>query len=480
MKDFYVLPLLPSFWKSLKHLAGLFVRWQPLTFRGLLVLGLSIYALHVWAIPQADLIAAMLGGCLGALCTLMLLVSLLLRLHLGRRLKVEAFFEADNPLSRQNVPAGLACTASSIPPFFLLRIKRQFQGDGVFSPIHIIKGRSTTRAKRHLIDSVVFPHRGLWVLKALNLALEDSFGFCRIKWSMPLDARVEVSAPKLPIQPLPVMAASSRVGDQWNQSTERSGDLFDLRSYDPSDGIKRILWKTYAKSRQLVVRRPEPAMIPEGEVALYLIAKKEDDHVAGAALSYIDELHQHQITVLFGTDGAAHAASDPSTAATEISAAGPYRFFSTQRDIQRAINYSVWSEDTGSGAGFETFIEDLRAANRVLHNVIVFAVTAGESEAENRTGSWFSRLSAAAQRHHVKLSVALVPPPPALTVPTQKAPAAGGKLPQSFYTAARRLPHPVRKLVFPDHTPDQGRMAAVQASKMISAGAELMQVQFHE
>jgi hypothetical protein len=409
-----------------------FVNWQPLTMRGLAVLVLSLYALRIWAIPEADLVAAVLGGGLLALCVLMFVLSLMVRVRLGQRLQGEALFDSDNPLSRCEVAAGIVLLHSSIPSYFALCVARRFAQDTVVSNVHVVKGQEPELGRRHLIDSVVWPHRGLWTLAALEFSLQDALGFTKLNWSLPIGVSVEVSAPTVSIKPLPILAASSRIGDQWNQSRERTGDMFDIKAYDSSDGIKRILWKTFAKSGELVVRRPEPAIIPEGEVALYLIARKEEDHVAGAAQDYINELHRNQITVLFGTDGmlssvvgseqlANSAPSSTSSSSSspfsslsssvKILSTAPQCFVSTDETIRKAINYSVWSSQAGTGEGFEAYLESLSSSNRVVHNVVVFVGSSksGITADKRSSDDWFKRISAVAAIHFVKLSIALVP-----------------------------------------------------------------------
>lgn len=373
--------------------------WQPLTFRGAAALLLGSASLYFLAFPQKDLVAATLGGGLLALTFFTLLASLLLRFRIAPRLEIEARFDRENAISRAPIDAGLVLNGSSVPPYFSLRFLREFEHKGVISPEHIVRGAETPGAPRHLIDSIVCPHRGLWRLSGIRVTLEDSLGFCRLQWRIQAKESIEVKAPTIAIQALPVVAASSRAGDQLDKSRERSGDPFDLKPYDPSDGIRRILWKTYAKSGELVVRRPEPAIIPEGEVAIYLIAGKDDDVVAGALQHYLSYLYRQQIDVLFGTDGL-HAHSD----SDEGNADASY-FCTAENEVQKAINRNVWHEQTASGDDFRGFIEEIINSNRVLRSVIVFAPADSSSSTGN---AWFQKLLTAASDHSIKLSIALV------------------------------------------------------------------------
>jgi hypothetical protein len=373
------------FWRAVMTLYN----WQPLTFRGLIAVALATLAIRAFAIPEYDLVADVLGKTILALTIVIVFVAFFFRIRLAQRISAEAFFDAIDPLSRTAIQAGLVLDESSIPPYFSLRVRRVFHRRGVSSFPHLIKGATPEDGKRHLIDEVAFPHRGFWELTAVEYRLEDALGLTSLHWRQALTSGLEVSAPTLQVEPLPIVASSARAGDQLSQSRERAGDLFDIKAYDPSDGTKRILWKTFAKSGQLVVRRPEPAVIPEGEVAIYLIAKPREDYVAGALQGYLRQLDENQITVLFATDGMGPEA--------DTQALG---FVTDHEDIQKAINRAVWSGDSGTGRGFGGYLAALQNTGRIIQQVVVFAAAEGK---------WFDAVSRIATAGNVKLTVAMVP-----------------------------------------------------------------------
>lgn len=346
---------------------------------------LGTAALYFFAIPQSDLVAYLIGGALVGITILAVLCNLLVRLSLGRSLRATPRFSAEIAVSGAAIPAGFTLTGASLPPLFTLTAVRRFAQPGVTCPAHVISGSDE---RRSLVDAVVFPHRGLWQLEGLTLWVADSLGLSRFRWFLESPFALEVSAPTLPILSLPVVAASSRSGDQLNQSQERSGDLFDIKAYDPSDGITRVLWKTYARSGQLVVRRPEPAVVPEGEVVIYLIANRTEDHVAGALQAYLAELERNNIIVLFGTDGMNSGIQAPSG-------------FVTGPEIAKAINRSVWSERAGTGLDVAAFIGALQDTRRFIARVVVFG--------PERADGWFEHVAAVLASQHIAVTVALVP-----------------------------------------------------------------------
>ena len=361
---------------------------QPLTIRGVLILAFSIIALRVFALPQDDLVAFILGGGMLGLVLLALIATPISWLVLRHRLSVLPLFPEEVPISRTAVRSGLFVRELSLPPFYTLTVRRVFNASGVSAPAHLLLG---THAHKAITDLVVFPHRGVWTVAALRFTIRDTLGFTALTWQVPMSTTVEVSPPTLPIRPLPIVVSSARAGDELQHTRERAGDLYDMKPYDPSDGVTRILWKSFAHSGELFVRRPEPALLPEGEVAVYLVARPEDDHVAGALIDYLEQLQSNQVLMLFGTDGL-----------TGISEQGaPPGFLSNGDEIKAAVNRTVWSHAAGSGSDLSQFLNALEAAGRLVHQVVVFA-----PEEDQR---WWAALSSAAASAQIKLVLAVVP-----------------------------------------------------------------------
>jgi hypothetical protein len=371
--------------------------WQPLTIRGILALTLSILALWTIAFTQSDLVANIIGFSVLCLLAISTLAALIQRVYLARRISAETYFDTKHPFSRTEIESGIIIRECSILPFYSLEVRKVFKEDGVKSKRHLVRGiASEGKPLRYLLDSVWMPHRGLWNLEALEFTLGDTLGFNRLSWLLPMDKCIEVSAKNIPIHPLPIVSASVSAGDTLNQLQERSGDLFDIKQYDPSDGVKRILWKTYAKSGLLVVRRPEPAVIPEGKVAIYLIAERNDDHVAGAFQSYLQELYNNQIIVIFGTDGLHNSNNREHTTVD----AQNY-FIADPSKIQNAINLTAFSKIAGTGKDFPKYIEALQAKGHHVQRIIIFA--------PQRNSSWFEFVKMHAASYSLALTIALVP-----------------------------------------------------------------------
>jgi hypothetical protein len=66
------------------------------------------------------------------------------------------------------------------------------------------------------------------------------------------------------------------------------GDRFDMRHYSPGDPLRFVLWKVFAKSRDLMVRTPERALSPARQTAAYVVAGQGDEPAAGAARAALE------------------------------------------------------------------------------------------------------------------------------------------------------------------------------------------------
>jgi hypothetical protein len=102
------------------------------------------------------------------------------------------------------------------------------------------------------------------------------------------------------------------------------GDRVDARPYTPSDPARMILWKVYARSRELLVRTPEPARAPERAPLLYLVAGPEDG-AAAATARVLCEGRLLSEGAHFAADGTPEPVGDPEAALDAVARSGGYR-----------------------------------------------------------------------------------------------------------------------------------------------------------
>jgi hypothetical protein len=110
-------------------------------------------------------------------------------------------------------------------------------------------------------------------------------------------------------------------GDLPYPADRAQGEPSDFRRYAAGDPMRFILWKTFAKSRQLMVRAPEQAISPARRTIAYLIAGENDEAAAGVARAAI-ESGAFGTSWVFGADGASETAKDRAQALEVLASSG--------------------------------------------------------------------------------------------------------------------------------------------------------------
>ena len=276
-------------------------------FRAVILLTFTFFLL-LGPIPnRADIIAAVLAySFLSFVCatTLTTLVfGHLARKNIDFQLLVDGSSSSHSrfPLSFKPLSLLFRISQLTLPPFFHLRVEVSFMQYGVKGSTHLVVG--ALRHPRHFEELIKFPHRGRWDALQTSFSLEDQFGLSSYCWTEPCPKTIMLSAGSSEESSLPVLSSSFRTGDESPHTEERLGEPFDLKPYHPSDGMRKLLWKVYAKTGELISRHPERSMTPEGRVALFVLAEKQHDHLCAQALSYIEKLDDLNIELLVGCLG---------------------------------------------------------------------------------------------------------------------------------------------------------------------------------
>jgi uncharacterized protein (DUF58 family) len=115
------------------------------------------------------------------------------------------------------------------------------------------------------------------------IEVRDVFGLTRVRLR-------HVVAARLWILPNPHRLANAQVvvtragGDGVaHPAGTPEGDRVDLRRYAPGDSARDVLWKTFARTGLLMVRKPERSLEPARQVSAYLMADPRDEAAAAAA-----------------------------------------------------------------------------------------------------------------------------------------------------------------------------------------------------
>ncbi len=275
----------------------------PLTLRGTLAIIAATYLLIVPAKSHADLVSALIGSSTILVILGAAIIALFLWLRLRHTLSPQLSTSGDTLKALRQERIVTTLLPVKLPPLFEIRATLHWAQDGITPYTHRIDGRDSK--PRQLIEDVIFPHRGHWRVSGISCELRDIFGLTSLFWREPtgeVTVRVE---PCVDVHPkyIPVVSSSERTGDAVEQQLTRTGDPYDLKSYHPADGSRRILWKLFAKSGALFSRLEEFSMTPEGRVVIFILAGKDDDILCQWALSYINELEELKLDVFTGCSG---------------------------------------------------------------------------------------------------------------------------------------------------------------------------------
>ena len=138
----------------------------------------------------------------------------------------------------------------------------------------------------------------------MRCTVKDAFGFAHHSWTVAEQTAIAIAPPTAHDSTLPVLSSTQRPGEMMVDIFNRQGDPFDIKQYHPADGIKKIVWKAFAKRGELLSRHPEASMTPEGFVVLFTIAAKEGDRACAHAQAYAENLSKLNLEIIASCEGA--------------------------------------------------------------------------------------------------------------------------------------------------------------------------------
>jgi hypothetical protein len=166
-------------------------------------------------------------------------------------------------------------------------------------------------------EEVVTPYvRGRHPGVVRRFTVSDIFGLASLTFRRRWDAPFRI-LPAIAVGGAE-LAASHSHGDAFSHPAGRAeGDLVEMRRYAHGDSMRHILWKTFARTRRLLVRMPERALAPKPITVAFLVAGEADDATAATARLYLEK-GLFGPDFVFSADGAAKPTSLPHEAIDQI------------------------------------------------------------------------------------------------------------------------------------------------------------------
>jgi uncharacterized protein (DUF58 family) len=330
----------------------------PFTPLGLVTLGAAALALVRYGVARVDLLYLVIGAVGLGIGALSLLASTLTAV--GIRLGLRG---AGAPLGPLRLECGVPTpTGFSLPALgYVPIVHARWSWTRPAAAVRVARERG------RLLENVTPARRGLEESIERRIEVSDAFALTRIAF---------LHREPRPVRAVPSAGALSKLqlsrsiagGDEtYDPEGVAEGERVDVRGYAAGDPIRFILWKVFAKSRQLVVRTPERALEPARRSIAYVVTGRGDEAAAGVARRAVDS-GALGASFVIGADG---VAEDARTAGEAL-------------DL---LARSAGAEAEAGGAGLGAFLQRASAARAVRAIVFVPAFR----------GPWVERVVAAAR-----------------------------------------------------------------------------------
>ena len=299
--------------EPLRYWIGRVADTVPPTWRGLLVAALGALALWRWGYQEMDLLLFVFGlAALVVLGTATLIVAFS-AVYLGRRLEYGDAGRLElETLAR--LPTSFRMPALGRVP--LLEIDWRWDDPDV--------GECRPRLRDgYLEEEIVADRRALANSLIREITLRDAFGLTRIAWRRREQRPLRILPSVGLLRSMPRVVSMSSAEGLPHPSGAPEGDRMEIRRYVPGDSARHILWKTYARTRQLNVRVPERAIDRTDRTVAYLLTS-DDDEAAAAAARVAIENNLLGERWLFAADGTGEPTEQREAALDAIARSGDY------------------------------------------------------------------------------------------------------------------------------------------------------------
>ena len=215
----------------------------------------------------------------------------------------------------------------------------------------------------------------------------DAFGFAGVAWEREDSTPLTVLPSVDNLRALPVLQSLASSDGIPHPVGAPEGDRMEIRRYVPGDSVRHILWKTFARTRQLNVRIPERSIELAEKTVAYLVTGTDDEAAAAAARVALEQGVFGQ-DWLFGADGTDAPTAEFEPALEAIARSGS---FARRRASRPAGAEESWH------VGLSAFLGHPDVAGEV--HCIVFAPC--------REGRWSEEAMAAARNFSGTISFVL-------------------------------------------------------------------------
>ena len=271
----------------------------PLTPVGAAALTCALYLLWSYGEGEHDVLLAVSMKLVVALLAILVTLTLLEAWRLSRWSRRQLPLPALEAEVGQELSTGLTLPGMGLSQLFNVRVRW-------LTPQPLT--HALTRSSGGLLELVSFGRRGRVERVWRELMVEDIFGFCAVRWRWAQRADLTLLPRSSAASAAPLLQLQDGE-DLYDPAGQPDGDLVELRRYQEGDPLKLVMWRLYARSRQLMVRTPERAQSLKRDLVAYLITDPTDEPSASTARAYLEGGLLGEDFTLFA-DGCQGGASD--------------------------------------------------------------------------------------------------------------------------------------------------------------------------
>ena len=276
-------------------------KFQTFTFTGWLLVVVSFYLLFLPGFFKADILASIVGAGFIILILVFATLSLINYFIIKKNIIISLLGNQQNIFAQNLTNLTLKIENLKLFPFLEVKIITHFKNSDFLLPQVVFRSNQKVIKKDW---SISFPFRGYWKIDFFEVIIQDRLNLSIATFNYKIwSEQITVNPQKTKNLNLPIICSTFRQGDILPSQEKPQGDYYDLKKYHPSDGIKKIIWKIYAKSGNLISRHPEKSATPEGKVIIYGNFLEKDDKIASICLKYINILEENNLIPIFNCRG---------------------------------------------------------------------------------------------------------------------------------------------------------------------------------
>lgn len=362
-----------------KSSSTLYPLWErfPLSTQGLAVLLISLFALQRYGYGRMDLVVFALAVCaLAIVCfstVIVLLGGLILRHQIRHTLEMEALLRRHTPRIKAEAgyPNETGFSLSTMPWLPLIGVTWE-----IVHPDAIHNRNRLSDDELRWEEEIVPRKRCRTQQITRRFTVRDVLGFSRFTWRFTQEGELLALPQAGNIKALPLLRSLTAEDGIPDPGGDPEGDRMEIRPYVAGDSVRNIMWKVYARNRQLNVRLPERSVFHSSRTLAYLISSPNDEAAAAVARVAVESRALGE-DWLFGADGSDHVSAQLDEALELIAGS-------------RAL-------DTPLPYGLDAFLQ--RHGNQGSIHCIVFVGA--------HLAPWLPQLRASIARFNVRFSVVL-------------------------------------------------------------------------